>query len=249
MEQFDAGKAVDFPGVGLVDALDRDATDVPDPDEGISMIELVPKVAQATRIDGAVIERGFTRMVEVIDSSISAVMWSTSQSLTGVVSMRPSPSSRPRNAPKWSTLCGRPADRCGWSNATRRSTTCSVPSSAPANLPSSWSVSRFHDRIQPGDSVVFWVAGKAAGVYALGEIASEPFRETVEREHAVDPNASWTDFVEIDLYVDLFDDPCPAPTSRATRDSRTSPSSRSPRPRIPTSSIRTAFEAILDRVP
>ena len=44
-----------------------------------------------------------------------------------------------------------------------------------------WFVPRLGDRMRPGDPFVAWLAGKMAGVYALGEIASYPFEDENER--------------------------------------------------------------------
>lgn len=38
----------------------------------------------------------------------------------------------------------------------------------------SWSVSAHKDKIQPGDKVILWVAGKNAGCYAFAEVIGEP---------------------------------------------------------------------------
>jgi predicted RNA-binding protein with PUA-like domain len=42
-----------------------------------------------------------------------------------------------------------------------------------------WTVSSYGNRMRAGDKVIFWVAGKEGGIYALGELAGEPY----EREH------------------------------------------------------------------
>jgi EVE domain-containing protein len=41
-----------------------------------------------------------------------------------------------------------------------------------------WSVSRYKDRIQPGDQLVLWQGGTEAGIYATGEITGRPFQRT-----------------------------------------------------------------------
>ena len=115
-------------------------------------------------------------------------------------------------------------------------------------LPDTWSVGRYLDRIQPGDVVVFWVSGRDAGVYAIGEVCSVPFDGTVNPEHAIDPNPGWRHFIEIDLYLDLFDGP--VLRSDLMTDPRFAGQSiiRVPRAANPHGLDRDALEAILDRL-
>jgi hypothetical protein len=42
----------------------------------------------------------------------------------------------------------------------------------------SWSVTRYKDRIKPGDHVVLWQGGREAGVYATAEIIGRPFQRS-----------------------------------------------------------------------
>lgn len=41
-----------------------------------------------------------------------------------------------------------------------------------------WSVTRYKDRIKPGDELLLWQGGKEAGIYALAEVITEPFQRT-----------------------------------------------------------------------
>jgi len=40
----------------------------------------------------------------------------------------------------------------------------------------SWTVSRYKYEMEPGDLVILWLAGKASGVYAIGELLGQPYR-------------------------------------------------------------------------
>jgi hypothetical protein len=42
----------------------------------------------------------------------------------------------------------------------------------------SWSVTRYKDRIRPGDRALLWQGGTEAGIYAIGEITGVPFQRT-----------------------------------------------------------------------
>jgi hypothetical protein len=45
------------------------------------------------------------------------------------------------------------------------------------NILSDWTVSAHKDKIKPGDKVILWITGKAAGCYALAEVTSEPYEK------------------------------------------------------------------------
>jgi hypothetical protein len=53
-----------------------------------------------------------------------------------------------------------------------------------------WLVTRYRDQIQVGDGVLIWVAGEAAGIYAIAEITSLP---TVLKADQIQDLPYWTD--------------------------------------------------------
>jgi len=75
-------------------------------------------------------------------------------------------------------------------------------------LPTNWTVNIRVDEIQAGDLVVFWLSGKKAGVYALGEITGPAYPGMLNEDDILtDDHPNWDTFVPFDLYLDLFD--CP----------------------------------------
>lgn len=76
-------------------------------------------------------------------------------------------------------------------------------------LPDSWSISRYRDRVSVGDTVVFWLTGRRAGVYAVGIVTDEPRRDNVDASRLGDDAGSgdWEWFLPIALELDLFDAP------------------------------------------
>ncbi len=45
---------------------------------------------------------------------------------------------------------------------------------------SDWTVSAYRNEMNPGDKVVFWVAGPSGGIYALGELINRPSKRDYE---------------------------------------------------------------------
>lgn len=116
------------------------------------------------------------------------------------------------------------------------------------DLPVDWSVSIRADEIQPGDRVVFWISGKRAGVYALGEITEGARMRRLNEDGILsDDHPNWDTFVGFDLYLDLFD--CPIDRAELKADPRFDDESIIVQPwaanahRVSAS----AFEAILER--
>jgi hypothetical protein len=57
-----------------------------------------------------------------------------------------------------------------------------IQSALNADAIKSWSVNAHKDAIKPGDKVILWATGEQAGVYALGEVTSEPIERKEEPE-------------------------------------------------------------------
>lgn len=57
-----------------------------------------------------------------------------------------------------------------------------IQSALNADAIKSWTVNAHKDAIKPGDKVILWATGEQAGVYALGEITSEPIERKEEPE-------------------------------------------------------------------
>ncbi len=51
-----------------------------------------------------------------------------------------------------------------------------------------WLVTRYQDKIAVGDGVLVWVAGKAAGIYAVAQVSSAPQirEEMVDKDYWID---------------------------------------------------------------
>jgi predicted RNA-binding protein with PUA-like domain len=78
---------------------------------------------------------------------------------------------------------------------------------ADGDVPLGWSVSRYLDDIREGDRVVFWISGRQAGVYALGEVVGPPQSGTSDPAYTGHDGPAWDMFVPIDLTVELWDTP------------------------------------------
>ena len=56
-----------------------------------------------------------------------------------------------------------------------------------------WTASKHREDFRIGDKVIFWLSGKKAGCFALGEITDEPFEleDSVDENWKVDQNSKW----------------------------------------------------------
>ena len=71
---------------------------------------------------------------------------------------------------------------------------------ANRELPRSWSAKVRTSEIGPGDRVVFWLSGKNAGVYAIGEVTGVPEPGQLDEEFILtDEHPDWDTFVPFDL--------------------------------------------------
>ena len=119
---------------------------------------------------------------------------------------------------------------------------------ATGELPDSWSIGRYRNDIQPGDRVVFWLAGKEAGVYALGVVTGEPFHDVVNDDVTDEAGDRWNTFVPIDLTFNLMLGPILR--SDLKQDPRFQAESilRAPMATNPHPVSAKAFDAILDHL-
>ena len=70
-----------------------------------------------------------------------------------------------------------------------------------------WTISQRLEEIHPGDDWALWVAGRHAGVYALGTVASEPHLSDADDEYWVRPPAGAVHGVDLTTTHYLFDQP------------------------------------------
>ena len=248
VEVLDESDAVEFPGLGPLDALDHDQTPDPEPSKTVSLLDLVPAIARRCRIQASIVVTAIERLTSVIEEACAAgdVVYlpvlgdfGPDDAMSVIDAEDRAESMERLRASKrqtWLIQC----------NPTKFDLFDAVDHEG---LPTNWSVSRYLDRIQPGDRVVFWVSGPQSGVYAIGEITSErPYEDTVNDEYAVDPNPSWTNYVDFDLHLDLFDRPVLRADLKA--DPRFAGQSiiRIPAAANPHQLDQDAFDAILERI-
>ena len=206
MEVLDAGDAVELPGLGAIDALDHDQLPDPEPSNTVSLLDLAPMVAERCRIRERVAVTAIERLISVIEEAgmtgdvvYLPVLgeWGPDDAMSVIDAQDRAEAIKRLRASKRQT----------WLIQCNPSKFDLFDAVDHEGLPTNWSVSRHLDRIQPGDRVVFWISGSQSGVYAIGEITSAPYENTVNDQYAIDPNPSWTNYVDFDLYLDLFDRP------------------------------------------
>ncbi|MCB0966073.1 MAG: EVE domain-containing protein [Ilumatobacter sp.] len=116
-------------------------------------------------------------------------------------------------------------------------------------LPTSWSISRNLDQIAEGDRVVFWLSGRDAGVYAIGDVLEAPRLGHVDSDHlGDDADHVWEWFVPIALDLDLFDTPVLRSDLKHDPRFADEPIIRVPWAANPHPLSTEAFGAILDRI-
>ncbi len=81
-----------------------------------------------------------------------------------------------------------------------------------------WTISQRLGEIHPGDDWALWVAGRHAGVYALGTVASEPHLSDADDEYWARPPAGPVHGVDLTTTHYLFDQPIPKARLHAAPD-------------------------------
>lgn len=104
----------------------------------------------------------------------------------------------------------------------------------PADEIEHWPATVYRDHIEPGDPAVFWVAGRDAGVRAIGQVVGPLFEE----------GETWQ--CPLDLYIDLFEVPIRKAELLADRRFVDAPIIRTPHAGSPHLLLGDHLAAILD---
>jgi nucleoid DNA-binding protein len=245
LEVWDVGGAVEFPGLGPIDALEEETSR-----SGITvwtLPELDDRVATVGKIDidtaRRAVEHLTTALTGAVDNGdIIYYPLLGDQGPTALIDQIKAEDLaqgllelRSHHGRIWVLQC----------NPERFDVLTAVEDDG--ELPDSWSVSRYFDEIKPGDAVVFWLTGRHNGVYALGEVTSEPYPSTVDTSY-VNPGttADWDTYIDIELFVDLWDRRIPRALLKADRRFAGASIIRVPGAANPHPLERSEFEAILD---